>query len=77
MRALTQLRYSIRRPRLYNVLLRTLRSLRMQFILVAKRQGKQVLEIPVPIRRNKRDIMNIQAFYLAVKRRRERNLYEK
>jgi len=77
LRALTQFRYTLRRPRTYNTLMRTLRSLRMQFLLVAKRQSKQILEVPVPIRRNKRDIMNIQMFYNAILRRRERSLYER
>ena len=49
----------------------------MQFLLVAKRQGKTILDIPTPIRRNKRDIMNIQTFYSAITRRRERDLSER
>jgi ribosomal protein S7 len=77
LRALAQFRYSLRRPRMYNTLLRILRSLRLQFILVAKRQGRKILDVPVPIRRNKRDIMNIQTFYAAITKRRERNLYER
>jgi len=76
-RALSQLRFSLRRPRTFNALTRILRSLRMQFLLVAKRQGKVFLEVPVPVRRNKRDILNIQTLYSAITRRRERSLYER
>jgi small subunit ribosomal protein S7 len=77
MRALTNFRFLLRRPRTHNALIRILRSLRIQFILLAKRQGKNILEVPVPVRRNKRDIMNIQTFYNAVLRRRERSLAER
>lgn len=77
LRALTQFRFNLRRPRTYNALLRIMRDLRLQFILVAKRQGKTILDVPTPIRRNKRDIMNIQTFYSAIKRRRERGLAER
>jgi len=76
-RALTNFRFMLRRPRTYNAVLRVLRSLRIQFILLSTRQGKNILEIPVPVRRNKRDIMNIQTFYNAVSRRRERCLRER
>jgi small subunit ribosomal protein S7 len=76
-RALTQLRYSFRRPKMHIALLRILRILRMQFILVAKRQGRNILEVPFPIQRNKRDIMNLQMFYSAVNKRRERSLHER
>jgi ribosomal protein S7 len=77
LRALTRFRFSLRRPRTFNALLRILRSLRTQFLLLAKRQGKKILEVPVPIRRNKRDIMNLQTFYSAVTQRRERDLCER
>ena len=77
LQALRRFRFSLRRPRTYNTLMQTMRSLRMQFLLVAKRQGKTILDIPTPIRRNKRDIMNIQTFYSAITRRRERDLSER
>lgn len=54
-----------------------LRSLRLQFLLIPTRQGKQILDVPTPIRRNKGDIMTLQTFYNAVKKRRERTLHEK
>ena len=75
--ALQYFRFHLRRPRTYNTLLRMLRSLRMQFLLIPTRKGKQVHDVPTPIRRNKRDIMNIQTFSNAVKRRRERKLHER
>lgn len=76
-RALFSFRYSLKRPRTYNTLTRTLRSLRLQLMLVSKRQGNQTLEVPVPIRRNKCDIMALQTFYSAVKKRNERMLSER
>lgn len=76
-RALTQLRYSFRRPKMHVTLLRILRILRLQFILVAKRQGRNILEVPFPIQRNKRDVMNLQMFYSVVHKRRERALHER
>lgn len=54
-----------------------MRSLRTQFTLVAKRQGKTILDVPTPIRRNKRDILNIQTFYSSIQKRRERNFHER
>jgi ribosomal protein S7 len=75
--ALTQFRYTLRRPTTFNALTRILRSLRLQFLLLPKRQGKKILEVPVPVRRNKRDVLNIQTLYNAVRRRRERALAER
>lgn len=77
LKALFQMRYQVRKPRTFNMLLRVLRSLRLQFILVSVRQGRKLLDVPVPIRRNKRDIINIQTLYSAVTKRRERTLYER
>lgn len=51
--------------------------LRIQFILVVVRRGRDFLDVPVPIRRNQRDIINLQTFYTAVKIRRERALHER
>jgi ribosomal protein S7 len=71
-----RLRYSLRKPTTYNVLMRLLKSLRIQFMLVAKREGKKIVDIPVPVRRNKRDIMNIQIFANAVRKRQDRAFSE-
>jgi ribosomal protein S7 len=76
-RALSQFRFTLRRPKTFNALTRILRSLRLQFLLLPKRQGKKILEVPVPVRRNKRDVLNIQTLYSAVRRRRERDLSER
>lgn len=70
--SLQRLRYSLRKPTVYRVILRLLKSLRVQFVLVAKREGRKTVEVPVPVRRNKRDIMNIQLFANAVRKRHDR-----
>lgn len=75
--ALTRFRFSLRRPRTYNALTRILRDLRIQFLLLPKRKAKQILDVPVPVRRNKRDILNIQTLYNAITKRRERDLSER
>jgi ribosomal protein S7 len=76
-KALMALRHLLRQPRLYNVLLRVLRGLKLQFTLVAQRQAKQIIEVPTPIRRNKADIMSIHTLYKSIKSRRERALFER
>jgi hypothetical protein len=38
---------------------------------------KKFLDVPIPVRRNKRDTANIQLFATAVGRRRERRLLER
>lgn len=72
--ALTQLRMHTRRPNMYHTLLRIFRRLRIQFLLAARRKGRKILEVPVPVRRNKRDVLNIQTLYNAITRRTERAL---
>jgi ribosomal protein S7 len=76
-RALKQFRYSLKRPRIYNLLVRTMESLNVPFLLVPTRKSKTILDVPTPVRRNKRDVLSIQTFYNAIKRRRERELHEK
>jgi ribosomal protein S7 len=75
--ALSQFRFTLKRPKTFNALTRIFRSLRLQFLLLPKRQGKKILEVPVPVRRNKRDVLNIQTLYNAVCKRRERALSER
>jgi ribosomal protein S7 len=77
LRALSRFRFTFRKPRTYRMLLRLLRNLYVQFILVAKRKGKKFLDVPFPVRRNKRDVLNIQTLFNAVTRRRERDLAER
>lgn len=76
-KTLQRLRYSLRRPVVYYVLLRLLKSLRVQFTLVSKRKGKEILAVPVPVRRNKREVMNIQVFANAVRKRQEQRFDER
>jgi ribosomal protein S7 len=76
-RALKQLRYTVRRPRTHNLIIRTIESLNVPFLLVPTRKSKQIIDVPTPIRRNKRDIISVQTFYNAIKKRRERGLFEK
>lgn len=70
-------RFTVRRPPTYNILIRILRNLHVQFLLLPKRKGKQIIDVPVPVRRNKRDILNIQTLYNAITRRHERDLAER
>ena len=51
--------------------------LRVQFTLPLRRKGRQLIPFPNPVRRNKRDVLNIQALYGAIKKRRERTLSER
>lgn len=62
---------------MYVMLLRIFMRLRVQFILPLRRKGRQLISVPVPVRRNKRDVLNIQALYKAIQKRRERSLSER
>lgn len=73
-RALTQLRMVTRRPTMHQVLLRIFRSIRLQFLLVSRRKGRIILNVPIPVRRNKRDVINLQALFTTITRRTERDL---
>ena len=75
--ALRQFRLLLRRPLMYVMLIRILMRLRTQFTLPLRRKGRQLIAVPVPVRRNKRDVLNIQALYGAIKKRRERSLSER
>lgn len=75
--ALTRYRALFRRPQLFFSLLRLFQQLRVQFILAQKRQGRGTINVPVPVRRNKRDVLNLQTLYVAVTSRRERTLSER
>jgi len=75
--ALTQFRLLLRRPKMYAMLLRIFMRLRVQFLLPLRRKGRQLVAVPVPVRRNKRDVLNIQALYRAIQKRRERSLSER
>jgi small subunit ribosomal protein S7 len=75
--ALTRYRSTIRRPQLFFGLLRLLYRLRVQFILRQRRKGRIMLNVPFPVKRNKRDVLNIHTLYKAVIARRERTLSER
>lgn len=75
--ALVQFRLLLRRPKMYVALLRILMRLRVQFILPLKRRGRVLETVPVPVRRNKRDVLNIQSLYRAIQKRRERSFSER
>lgn len=75
--ALTGYRSTIRRPQLFFGLLRLFYRLRVQFILVQRRQARLLINVPVPVRRNKRDVLSLQTLYKAIASRRERTLSER
>jgi ribosomal protein S7 len=72
-----KLRFEIRRPRTFNFIFQTLENLNSPFLVTPVRRGKTVEEVPTPIRRNKRYILNVQTFYNAVFRRKEKTFSEK
>jgi ribosomal protein S7 len=75
--ALVQFRLLLRRPKMYVMLLRIFMRLRVQFQLPFRRRGRQLIAVPVPVRRNRRDILSIHYLYRAIQKRRERSLSER
>jgi len=75
--ALVRYRRTIRRPALFFGLLRLLYRLRIQFILGQRRKGRTMISVPIPVKRNKRDVLNVQTLYKAIANRRERTLSER
>lgn len=75
--ALTQYRRTVRRPQLFFGLLRLFYRLRVQFILGQRRQGRTMINVPIPVKRNKRDVLSLQTLYKAIANRRERSLSER
>lgn len=71
-RAFFLFRCNVRRPRVSNCLLQLVQTLRSQLLLLPRRKGKKILSIPVPIRRNKRDLISIHALYRAIILRKDR-----
>jgi len=76
-KALVLFRSLFRRPQLFYVLIGLFQQLRIQFILKHRRQGRKLINVPFPVRRNKRDVLNLQTIYNAVNNRRERTLSER
>ena len=75
--ALTRYRTLFRRPQMFFAMLRLFQQLRVQMVVVQKRQGRNLINVPVPVRRNKRDVLNLQTLYTAITARRERTLSER
>jgi ribosomal protein S7 len=74
--ALQNFRYSYRRAS-FHLIRRILRNLRRPLALVSCRKGRTVVNVPVPVRRNKRDVENLQVLYKAIRIRRERDFAER
>jgi ribosomal protein S7 len=75
--ALGVYRRSFLHPALFFVLIRLFYRLRIQFIIVLKRKARKIENVPVPVRRNKRDVISLQTLYKAISTRRERTLPER
>lgn len=75
--ALSKYRRTIRRPQMFFGLLRLFYRLRIQFTLGQRRKGRIMLNVPIPVKRNKRDVLNLQTLYRAISARRERSLSER
>jgi ribosomal protein S7 len=74
---LRALRCELSYPNLYLALIRVFRRLHTSLVIVPRRKGKQILSVPVPARRNKRDTINLQLIYKTVSERRERTFAER
>ena len=74
MLALTRFRFLFKRPPVYNTLFRLLKTLRNPLTLITGRAAKEVIQVPVPMRRNKSDVMALQTIAAAVSARKERSL---
>ena len=75
--ALQEFRFTHRRPQTFNRLTGRLQDLRVQFLLVSKRKGSKIIDVPVPVRRNQRAVLNIHTVYNAVRKRDERKVSER
>lgn len=76
-RARQQIRLRYSGPRIQELLVRALRNVRTQFLLVNVRNGNTREQVPVPVRRNKRDVCSLQSVARAVRGRAERTLAER
>lgn len=64
-------------PALQHLLVRSLRNVRTQFLLLNVRKGGQIQQVPVPLRRNKRDAVSLQTLASARRNRKERTFPER
>ena len=69
-------RYTFSRPCIFNYLLQIIQILRVQFLLIPRRKAKKMLNVPVPIRRNKRDLLSVHTLYLSIIKRKEKFFYK-
>lgn len=69
--ALSNFRLVVSKPRFANSFFHFLKKLQTPFTLVSRRQAKQILDIPVPVRRNKHSYVAINLIYKSVTARRE------
>ena len=53
-----------------------MQTLRVQFLLLPRRKAKKILSIPVPVRRNKRDLISVHTLYLSIVKRKEKPFYK-
>lgn len=74
---LANLRCSLHRPPTFDTIFQILDSLHVQFILAAKREGRKMINVPVPVRRNKAEIAALQTLYRAVAARNDRSLADR
>lgn len=75
--ALSGYRRGIRRPQLFFALLHLFYRLRVQFVLAQRRQGRSFINVPFPVRRNKRDVLNLQTLFKVIVSRKDRSLTER
>lgn len=68
-KGLNQLRFTVARPCTFNYLTQILQSLRVQLLLVPRRKAKRIINVPVPVRRNKRELLSLQSLYSSINRR--------
>lgn len=45
--------------------------------MVSRRRGRSFIDVPVPVRRNKRDILGVQSLFSAIRHRSERQLSDR
>lgn len=72
MKALMRFRMSNNGMLFYIAFIRLIRRLHVIMLLVRRRKGRQMLSVPVPVRRNQRESLAIQVFAKAVRNRAER-----
>lgn len=71
------MRYFVRRPPTFELIFQILQAVQVQFTLALKREGRKMIEIPVPIRRTKGEVGAMQTIYRAVTARNDFSLAER